>query len=189
MSHPPLVKKLIVTIIIVILVLAILGGVLFWVVTRDTKAAPINTDNATNPLITPVGVTMLSGHRAGGGIAPENTMMALKNCVESNGYELDIFEFDIRLTADGVPVLIHDSTLDRTSDAVEYFGEEDVKVGSKTFAELKHLNMGAMFKNKDGEMPFADLKGDSVPDDLRIVSLDEALTYLEPLHYRGEKFR
>ena len=173
------VKKLIVIVIIVILVLAILAGVLFWVVTRETKAAPISTDDASNPLITPVGVTMLSGHRAGGGIAPENTMMALKNCVESDVYHLDIFEFDIHLTADGVPVLIHDSTLDRTSDAVEYFGEEKVKVGSKTFAELKNLNMGAQFETDDGQMPFADLSGDEVPEDLRIISLDEALTYLE----------
>lgn len=173
------VKKLIVIVIIVILVLAILGGVLFWVVTRETKAAPVSTENCTNPLITPVGVTMLSGHRAGGGIAPENTMMALKNCVESDEYQLDIFEFDIHLTADGVPVLIHDSTLDRTSDAVEHFGEEKVKVEDKTFAQLKELNMGARFENDEGEMPFADLKGEQVPDDLRIVSLDEALTYLE----------
>ena len=71
-----------------IVVLALLAGFLFWFVTRDTKAAPIPTDDATNPLITPVGVTMLSGHRAGGGIAPENTMMALKNCVENDVYEL-----------------------------------------------------------------------------------------------------
>ena len=155
------------------------AAVLFWVVTRETKAAPVSTENCTNPLITPVGVTMLSGHRAGGGIAPENTMMALKNCVESDEYQLDIFEFDIHLTADGVPVLIHDSTLDRTSDAVEHFGEEKVKVEDKTFAQLKELNMGARFENDEGEMPFADLKGEQVPDDLRIVSLDEALTYLE----------
>lgn len=173
------VKKLIRTVVIVIVVLALLAGFLFWFVTRDTKAKPVSTEGCANPLITPVGVTMLSGHRAGGGIAPENTMMALKNCVENSAYDLDIFEFDIHLTADGVPVLIHDSTLDRTSDAVEYFGEEKVKVGNKTFAELKNLNMGARFENDDGEMPFADLRGQEVPEDLRIVSLDEALTYLE----------
>ena len=173
------VKKLIKIVIIVIVVLALLGGFLFWFVTRETKAKPVSTDTCTNPLITPVGVTMLSGHRAGGGIAPENTMMALKNCVETDQYELDVFEFDIHLTKDGVPVLIHDSTLDRTSDAVEVFGEEKVKVGNKTFAELKQLNMGAQFENDNGEMPFAGLSGDEVPADLRIVSLEEALAYLE----------
>ena len=44
----------------------------------------------------------------------------------------------IRLTADGIPVLIHDGTLDRTSDAAEVFGEEGVmlKKGKKGFRRL-----------------------------------------------------
>ena len=172
-------KRILKAVGIVLLVLVILAGLLFWAVTRDTKVAPIETDDATNPLITPLGVTMLSGHRAGGGIAPENTMMALKNCVESDVYEVDIFEFDIHLTADGVPVLLHDSTLDRTSDAAEYFGYENVDVGSKTYAELKNLNMGEMFVSNSGETPYAGLRGADIPEDLQIVSQEEAMTYLE----------
>lgn len=172
-------KKILIGLGIAILAVALLAVLLFHEVTRKTKAEPISTEGCTNPFITDVGVTMLSGHRAGGGIAPENTMMALKNCVESDAYELDIFEFDIHLTADGVPVLIHDGTLDRTSDAEYIFGEEGIDVGDKTFEELKQLNMGAQFENDDGEMPFADLHGEDVPDDLRIISLEEALTYLE----------
>lgn len=164
---------------IILLVLVILAGCLFRFVTRETKDAPVSTDDAENPLITELGVTMLSGHRAGGGIAPENTMMALRNCVESTDYELDVFEFDLHLTADGVLVLLHDSTLDRTSDAVEMFGEENVDVGSKTFEELRRLNMGAKFVAEDGSLPYAELSGDEVPDDLRIISLTEALRYLE----------
>lgn len=164
---------------IVVLVLALLAGALYWTVTRDTKTAPIATDGAQNPLITPLGTTMLSGHRAGGGVAPENTLMALKNCVESTAYALDIFEFDIHLTADDVPVLLHDETLDRTSDAASYFGETNVAVGEKTFGELKHLNMGETFVNEEGETPFAGLRGDDIPEDLRIISLEEALSYLE----------
>ena len=164
---------------IVVLVQALLAGALYWTVTRDTKTAPIATDGAQNPLITPLGTTMLSGHRAGGGVAPENTLMALKNCVESTVYALDIFEFDIHLTADDVPVLLHDETLDRTSDAASYFGETDVAVGEKTFEELKHLNMGETFVNEQGEKPYAGLRGDDIPEDLRIISLEEALSYLE----------
>lgn len=172
-------KRVLKTAGLILLVLVVLLGLLFWTVTRDTNAAPVETDNATNPLITPLGTTMLSGHRAGGGIAPENTMVALKNCVESDEYEVDIFEFDIHLTADGVPVLIHDGTLDRTSDAPEYFGETEVDVGTKTFAELKCLNMGETFVSDTGETPFAGLRGDQIPEDLRLISLEEALTYLE----------
>ena len=172
-------KRVLRAVLIVLIVLVLLAGLLFWVVTRDTSSAPVSTDGAANPLITPLGTTMLSGHRAGGGIAPENTMMALENCVESTEYTLDIFEFDLHLTADGVPVLLHDSTLDRTSDAAEYFGEEDVDVGSKTFAELKNLNMGEKFVADDGSRPYAGLRGEDVPEDLRIISLAEALEYLE----------
>ena len=86
-------KKLLKIVLCTVLVLALLAGYLYWEVTRKTGAAPIETDDAANSLITPLGTTMLSGHRSGGGIAPENTMMALKNCVESEAYELDIFEF------------------------------------------------------------------------------------------------
>ncbi len=172
-------KKVLKAIVIILIVIVLLAAFLFWWVTRETKVAPISTDNASNPLITPLGTTMLSGHRAGGGIAPENTMMALQNCVNSPDYELDIFEFDVHLTADGILVLLHDSTLDRTSDAAEYFGEEGVNVGSKTLSELKNLNMGEKFANDNGEAPFVGLRGADIPDGLRIVTLAEALEYLE----------
>ena len=171
------VKKTLKALVALVLVLALLAGFAFWFVTRDTKAAPVSTDDASNQLITSLGVTMLSGHRAGGGIAPENTMMALQNCVNNPAYELDIFEFDIRLTLDGVPVLVHDSTLDRTSDAVDVFGHTEVRVGDKTLAELKQLNMGVKFRDSNGEMPFAALS--EVPDELRITTLEEAMGYLE----------
>jgi glycerophosphoryl diester phosphodiesterase len=99
--------------------------------------------------------------------------------VESTDYSLDIFEFDLHLTADGELVLLHDDMLDRTSDAVAYFGQENVDVGTKTYAELLNLNMGAQFVADDGTMPYADLTGDEVPDDLRIIRLQDALAYLE----------
>lgn len=174
-----LIKKILKILLCTVLVLALLAGYLYWEVTRKTGTAPVETDGAENSLITPLGITMLSGHRSGGGIAPENTMMALQNCVNSTVYQLDVFEFDIHLTADGIPVLIHDGTLDRTSDAAAVFGQENVKVGDKTLAELKQLNMGAKFRNDDGQMPFAELTGAAVPDELRIVTLEEALAYLE----------
>ena len=172
---------------IVLLVIVLLAAALLWVVTRDSSMAPRDFPEVGNPLITPLGKTMLAGHRAGGGVAPENTMMALKACVESREYELDALEFDLHLTADGVLVLVHDDTLDRTSDAAEVFGAPNVAVGSRTFAELRQVNMGAKFTAPDGSMPYADLHGDQVPEDLRIISLDQALDYLESadkgLHY------
>lgn len=169
---------LIVLLVIVLLIAAVVAFAL-WFVHHDTWDKPVPTDGAENPLITPLGVTMLSGHRAGGGLAPENTMMALRSSAESDEYELDIFEFDVHMTSDGVLVLLHDESLDRTSDAVEHFGMENVLAADHTLAELRELNMGEFFKNSDGEMPYAGLRGDDIPQDLRITSLEEALEYLE----------
>ena len=172
-------RKVLKVVMIVLIVLAVLIGIACWAVTKDSSMAPKDFPEATNPLITPLGVTMLSGHRAGGGVAPENTMMALKASAENPDYHLDVFEFDVHLTADGALVLLHDATVDRTSDAEEVFGEKDVDAGTKTLAELRQLNMGAKFTAPDGSMPYAGLSGEDVPEDLRITTLDEALTYLE----------
>ena len=52
-------------------------------------------------------------HRGGGGLAPENTLAA---CHAALRLGVDAVEVDVRLTADGVPVLLHDATLDRTTN-------------------------------------------------------------------------
>ena len=172
-------KRALKTILRVLLVLSLLAGVFFWIVTRDTGTPPLTTENEENPLITPLGTAMISAHRAGSGVAPENTMMALKQSAQSRDYQVDFFEFDIHLTADGIPVLLHDATLDRTSDAAEHFGQTGVEAGTRTLAELKELNMGETFVNDAGEAPFAGLRGEAIPDELRIVTLEEALAFLE----------
>lgn len=78
-------------------------------------------------------------------------MAAFKNCVESKDFQTDIFEFDLHITKDGVLILLHDDTLDRTSDSAEVFGEEDVRPEDKTYEELRTLNMGAKFTAQDGQ--------------------------------------
>ncbi len=55
----------------------------------------------------------LIGHRGASGSFPENTMLAFRQALREGA---DSVEFDVRLTADGVPVVIHDATLDRTTD-------------------------------------------------------------------------
>lgn len=105
--------------------------------------------------------------------------MAFRNCAENQDFHVDIFEFDLHITKDGVLILLHDGTLDRTSDCESVFGETDVRPENKTYEELRKLNMGAKFTADDGSMPYASLSGDSVPDDLKILSLGEVLDYLE----------
>lgn len=52
-------------------------------------------------------------HRGGGSLAPENTLAGIR-LAASRGYQA--VEFDVMLSADGTPVLIHDETLERTTN-------------------------------------------------------------------------
>ena len=54
----------------------------------------------------------LIAHRCGGALAPENSLSGLR-VARARGYQA--VEFDVMLTADGTPVLIHDETLERTT--------------------------------------------------------------------------
>lgn len=56
---------------------------------------------------------VVSAHRGGSAYAPENTMAAFRNAVRLG---VDELEADVQLTADGELVLLHDDTLDRTTD-------------------------------------------------------------------------
>ena len=137
----------------------------------------------TNPHINET--TYISAHRSGAGIMPEETLMAFSNCLDNPAFEVDYFEFDLHITKDDVLVLLHDHNLDRTSDSEKVFGVTEAKPEDYTFEELRKLNMGAKFVTESGEMPYKDLSGDEVPDELRILSLDMILDYLESRgHFR-----
>jgi glycerophosphoryl diester phosphodiesterase len=56
------------------------------------------------------------GHRGASGLAPENTMQSFALALEQGA---DALEFDVRLSADGVPVVHHDPTLRRTCDRID----------------------------------------------------------------------
>ncbi len=133
----------------------------------------------TNPFISSDGTTQISAHRSGGGIAPEESMAAFKNCIENPHFNVDVFEFDLHITKDGVLVLLHDDTLDRTTDSEKVFGIKKARPENYTYEELRQLNIGAHFVDNDGKQPYADLTGDALPDELRIVRLEDVLDYLE----------
>ena len=116
-----------------------------------------------------------AAHRAGANVKPEETWAAFKDCLEKYKDDVDILEFDLHLTKDNRLVLMHDHTLDRTSNSKEHFGKSKVKVKDKTLAELKELNMGENFKDKNGKMPYRGLRGDRIPDDVKILELEEVL--------------
>jgi glycerophosphoryl diester phosphodiesterase len=71
---------------------------------------------------------LIIGHRGASGLAPENTHAAFVRAFDDGA---DGLEFDVRLASDGVPVVIHDSTLDRTglaSGQVESYDSEALSV-------------------------------------------------------------
>lgn len=133
----------------------------------------------SNPYIVSTEKTLVSAHRSGGDIAPENTMAAFINCIESEDFNVDIFEFDLHITKDGKLILLHDDTLDRTTNAPDFFGYEDVLPETKTYEELRQLNFGENFEDTDGNFPYRGLEGENIPDELRAVLLEDVLDYLE----------
>lgn len=72
------------------------------------------------------------GHRGACGHAPENTMSSVRKALELG---VDGFEFDIQMSKDGVPVVIHDDRLERTTNGAGF-------VHDYTLAELKCLDAG-----------------------------------------------
>lgn len=75
---------------------------------------------------------LVIGHRGAAGLAPENTFESLQVGFDAGA---DMLEFDVRLTLDNVPVLMHDKTLRRTHDKVAGIGES-------TLEELRHKTAG-----------------------------------------------
>ena len=96
-------------------------------------------------------------HRGASGYAPENTMAAFDKALQMKA---DYFELDVQMSKDGKLVLIHDVTVDRTTDGTG-------RVGDLTFKELRRLDAGSWF-----DPAFA---GERIP------TLEEALD-----RYRGK---
>ena len=134
-----------------------------------------------NPYISADGA-MVSAHRAGSSVAPENTLHAFELGIEeatTGGYKVDIWEFDLHITADEQLILLHDHTLDRTSDSEQVFGVKDARPEEYTLAELKKLNMGHNFE-LNGEYPFRYLTSEEVADaGLDVCTLGDVLDYME----------
>lgn len=137
-------------------------------------------EGVTNPYITD-DVAMVSAHRAGSIVAPENTLNAFKLGIEeatTGGYTVDIWEFDLHITKDGELILLHDHTLDRTSNSRQVFGVKDARPEDYTLEQLRELNMGYNFE-LDGEYPFRDLAAaDITAQYLRVCTLEEVLDYM-----------
>lgn len=85
---------------------------------------------------------LVIAHRGYCQFAPENTLPAFQLALQSGA---DLVELDYHHSKDGIPVVIHDFELDRTTDAVRRLGGEKIAVSSKSAAELATLDAGGWF--------------------------------------------
>lgn len=172
--------KKIIKILLSILIILVIAAVAFINPLADFfNPDVIINENATNAHINKYLDTDISAHRSGAGVAPQNTKMAFETMLENtNDYAVDTFEFDVQITKDGELIIMHNLTYDATSNAVEYFGHENVYASELTLAEAKALNMGENFE-LNGEYPYRGLRGDDIPDNLRIATCEEIIDLIE----------
>jgi glycerophosphoryl diester phosphodiesterase len=107
---------------------------------------------------------LVIGHRGYPQFTPENTLPSFRLAIEAGA---DLVELDYAITQDGVPIVLHDDTLDRTSDAPLRWGGTNLPLIAHTAAELRSLDAGSWFD------PI--YRGTSLP------SLEEALDCIQRL--------
>jgi glycerophosphoryl diester phosphodiesterase len=86
---------------------------------------------------------LVIAHRGYSMVAPENTLVAFNHALLAGA---DFVELDYYHSKDGVPVVLHDSTLDRTTDAVARWGGANHAPSQRLASELTALDAGKWFK-------------------------------------------
>lgn len=109
-------------------------------------------------LLLDTGAQPVIGHRGASGSAPENTLASFDLALEQGAEAL---EFDVRVTADGVPVVCHDPTQDRTTD-------QTGPIRLATLAQIRAADAGARFSLNGVDYPFRGRE-------IRIPTLGEVL--------------
>lgn len=105
------------------------------------------------------GEPVIIAHRGGKGLAPENTLEAMRTGIEAGAH---LIEFDLRATRDLGLVAMHDETVDRTTDGTG-------AVSDLTLAEILALDAGYRFSADGGRtFPFRDAG-------IRVPTLEEIL--------------
>jgi len=85
---------------------------------------------------------LVIAHRGNSSAAPENTLSAFRSALALG---VDGVELDYHHSADGVPIVFHDKTLDRTTNARVLWNRRELKIADCTLAELSQLDFGGWF--------------------------------------------
>ncbi len=122
---------------------ALRGGIFAWLFTTllvmlfvfDPYAASAVSPLRLHGAMLRDGDIGIVGHRGSAAVAPENTLAAFRIAIDEG---VDFVETDVQLTADGVPVLMHDPKVDRTTNG-------GGPLPRHTFAHLRSLDAGSWF--------------------------------------------
>ena len=106
---------------------------------------------------------LVIAHRGNSSQAPENTLTAFRGAVDIGA---NLVELDYYHCADGIPVVVHDRNLKRTTNAVRVLGIKDPLVDKQTLAQLERLDAGSWFDKKFAR--------ESIP------TLEQALRVIQP---------
>jgi glycerophosphoryl diester phosphodiesterase len=136
------------------------------VATKSLTSALAGVALAAGTMLVPVAVNAVeanradditvTAHRGASAYAPENTLAAFAVGIEQRA---DWIESDVQATKDGELVLMHDTTLSRTTDVEQRFpGRSPWRVKDFTLAEIKTLDAGSWFDEEYAGEPVPTLK-------------------------------
>ncbi len=115
---------------------------------------------------------LIIAHRGASALAPENTFAAFQKAIEDGA---DGIELDVRLSKDGVPVVFHDSTLNRLA-------QREGKVIKHSFTELQKFDVGSWFNQKNPTLADSKFSEEKIPafaDLLEFLKNYKGLIYVE----------
>ncbi|HVO82849.1 MAG TPA: glycerophosphodiester phosphodiesterase family protein [Syntrophobacteria bacterium] len=122
---------------------------------------------------------LLIAHRGARSLAPENTLAAASKALDLGA---DMWELDVGMTADGELLVIHDSTLTRTSNAKEIFPRRRPwSLHEFTLEEIRKLDFGTWFAQED---PFGQIAAGAVsPAEIESYRGEPAPTLRQALRF------
>jgi len=120
-------KKLI----LIVIGILIMGLALAMILSKPVKNHPYYASDMNDP--------MVIAHQGGDGLWPGNTLYAYS---QAAALGVEVLEMDLHITKDGVLVLMHDETVDRTTNGTG-------TIENMTLAEIKQLDAGYKWRSED----------------------------------------
>ncbi|XP_053550689.1 glycerophosphodiester phosphodiesterase 1 [Bombina bombina] len=125
----------------------------FFLLLVTTRYEPVPEERALQ-VLKPQGRVAVIAHRGGGHDAPENTLAAIRMAAKNGATGV---ELDLEFTRDGIPILMHDETVERTTDG-------SGSLSGLSYSDIRKLNAAAKHRLRH------------VYQEEKVPSLDEAVT-------------